>query len=70
MVDNKPGTPADKQILADLFGVCHVYHFGVKSPVETKPKTHFAKKVNSTTTKSVKPGSALKKNIRSEISLS
>ena len=52
LVDNKPGTPPDNQILADLFGECYVYHFGVKSPVKTKPKTHFAKKVNSTTTKS------------------
>ena len=27
LVDNKPDTPADKQILADLFGECYVYHF-------------------------------------------
>ena len=41
LVDNKPGTPADNQILADLFGECYVYHFGVNSTkptrVETKP---------------------------------
>ena len=37
LVDNKPSTPADKQILGDLFGECYVYHFGVKSPVGTKP---------------------------------
>ena len=41
LVDNKPGTPPDKQILADLFGECYVYHFGVNSTeptrVETKP---------------------------------
>ena len=41
LVDNKPDTPADKQILADLFGECYVYHFGVNSTeptcVETKP---------------------------------
>ena len=41
LVDNKPGTPADKQILADLFGECYAYHFGVNSTeptrVETKP---------------------------------
>ena len=37
LVDNKPSTPADKQVLGDLFGECYVYHFGVKSPVETKP---------------------------------
>ena len=51
LVDNKPSTPPDNQILADLFGECYVYDFGVKSPVKTKPKTHFAKKVNGTTTK-------------------
>ena len=28
LVDNKPGTPADNQILADLFGECYAYHFG------------------------------------------
>ena len=41
LVDNKPDTPADKQILGDLFGECYVYHFGVNSTeptcVETKP---------------------------------
>ena len=31
LVDNKPGTPADNQILADLFGECYAYHFGVNS---------------------------------------
>ena len=40
-MDNKPGTPADNQILADLFGECYAYHFGVNSTeptrVETKP---------------------------------
>ena len=41
LVDNKSGTPADNQILADLFGECYAYHFGVNSTeptrVETKP---------------------------------
>ena len=41
LVDNKPGTAADKQILADLFGECYAYYFGVNSTeltrVETKP---------------------------------
>ena len=37
LVDNKPSIPTDKQILGDLFGECYVYHFGVKSPVVTKP---------------------------------
>ena len=34
-------TPADKQILSDLFGECYAYHFGVNTTeptrVETKP---------------------------------
>ena len=59
LVDNKPDTPADKQILADLFGECYVYHFGVNTTestcVETKPAgqkgrdyvCHLGKKVNS-----------------------
>ena len=41
LVDNKPGTPPDNQILADLFGECYAYHFGVNSTeptlLETKP---------------------------------
>ena len=41
LVDNKPGTPPDNQILADLFGKCYAYHFRVNSTeptgVETKP---------------------------------
>ena len=41
LVDNKPGTPPDNQILADLFGECYAYHFNVNSTeptrVETKP---------------------------------
>ena len=41
LVGNKPDTLPDKQILADLFGKCYVYHFGVNSTdstcVETKP---------------------------------
>ena len=31
LVDNKPNTPLDKQVLTDLFGDCYVYHFGVNS---------------------------------------
>ena len=43
---NKPGTPPDKQIVANLFGECYAYHFGVHvnntdgvkpTCVETKP---------------------------------
>ena len=41
LVDNKPGTPPDNQILADLCGECYAYLFGVNSTeptrVETKP---------------------------------
>ena len=60
LVNNKPDTPTDKQILADLFGECYVYYFGVNSIkptcVETKPAgqkrrdyvCHLGKKVNST----------------------
>ena len=39
LVDNKPDTPADKQILADLFGECYVYHFGVNSTEPTRVQT-------------------------------
>ena len=31
LVDNKPGTPPDKQIVADLFVKCYAYHFGVNN---------------------------------------
>ena len=45
-MDNKPGTPPDKQIVANLFTECYAYHFGVHGNntdgvkptcVETKP---------------------------------
>ena len=39
LVDNKPGTPADNQILADLFGECYAYHFGVNGTEPTRVKT-------------------------------
>ena len=35
LVDNKPGTPPANQILADLFGECYAYHFGVNSTEPT-----------------------------------
>jgi hypothetical protein len=48
LVDNKPDTPADKQVLGDLFGDCRVYLFATQTkvnntsvkptPVETKPR--------------------------------
>ncbi|KAK3727741.1 hypothetical protein QZH41_005202 [Actinostola sp. cb2023] len=31
LVDNKPDTPADKQVLGDIFGGCHVYLFATKT---------------------------------------
>ena len=58
-VDNKPGTPPDNQILADLFGQCYAYHFGVNSTeptrVETKPvgKQTTATKISSSRKKPV-----------------
>ena len=59
LVDNKPGTPPDNQILADLFGECYAYHFGVNSTeptrVETKPvgKHSTATKITSSRKKPV-----------------
>ena len=59
LVDNKPNTPADTQILADLFGECYVYHFGVNNTqptrVETKPvgKHNTATKTTSSRKKPV-----------------
>ena len=50
LVDNKPGTPAVKQILADLFGECYAYHFGVNSTEPTRVETKPVGK-HSTTTK-------------------
>ena len=50
LVDNKPGTPPDNQILADLFGECYAYHFGVNSTEPTRVETKPVGK-HSTTTK-------------------
>ena len=50
MVDNKPGTPPDNQILADLFGERYAYHFGVNNTESTGVETKPAGK-HSTTTK-------------------
>ena len=49
-VDNKPGTPPDNQILADLFGECYAYHFGVNSTEPTCVETKHVGK-HSTATK-------------------
>ena len=50
LVDNKPGTPPDNQILADLFGECYADHFGVNSTEPTRVETKPVGK-HSTTTK-------------------
>ena len=50
LVDNKPDTPPDNQILADLFGECYAYHFGVNSTEPTRVETKAVGK-HSTTTK-------------------
>ena len=50
LVDNKPDTPADQQIFADLFGECYAYHLGVSSTEPTRVETKPVGK-HSTTTK-------------------
>ena len=35
MVDNKPDTPVDKQVIGDIFGHCHVYSSINKANQET-----------------------------------
>ena len=47
---NKPSTPPDNQIPADLFGECYAYHFGVNSTEPTRVETKPVGK-HSTTTK-------------------
>ena len=48
LVDNKPCTPADKQIVADLFGECYAYHFGVNNTEPTCVETKLAGKHSTT----------------------
>ena len=50
LVDNKPGTPPNNQILADLFGECYAYQFGGNSTEPTRVETKPVGK-HSTTTK-------------------
>ena len=50
LVDNKPGTPPDNQILADLFGECYADHFSVNSTEPTRVETKHVGK-HSTATK-------------------
>ena len=50
LLDNKSGTPPDKQILADLFGECYAYHFGVNNTEPTGVEIKSAGK-HSTATK-------------------
>ena len=56
MVDNKPGTPPDNQILADLIGECYAYHFGVNNTEPTRVETKSVGKhsITSKTTSSRK----------------
>ena len=58
LVDNKPGTPPDNQILADLFLECYAYHFGVNSTEPTRVETKPVGK-HSTTTKTPLQGRSL-----------
>ena len=37
LVDNKPDTPAEKQILGGLFDECYVYHFVVNGTDDVEP---------------------------------
>ena len=60
LVDNKPGTPPDSQILADLFGECYAYHLGVNSTEPTRVETKPVGK-HSTTTKTT---SSRKKHVQ------
>ena len=55
LVDNKPGTPPNNQILADLFGECYAYYSTEPTRVETKPvgKHSTATKTNSSRKKPV-----------------
>ena len=63
LVDNKPCTPADKQIVADLFEECYAYQFGVNNTdgvkptcVETKPAgKHSTTPVTKTTSSRKRP---------------
>ena len=50
LVDNKPGTTPANEILADLFGKCYAYRFGVNSTEPTRVETKPVGK-RSTTTK-------------------
>ena len=44
LVDNKSNTPPHKQVLANLFGECYVYHFAVSSTEPTRVETNPADK--------------------------
>ena len=59
LVDNNLGTPDDNQILANLFGECYAYHFGVNiepTRVETKPVgKHSTTPITKTTSSRKKP---------------
>ena len=62
-LDNKSATAADKQILADLFGKCYAYHFGVNNgdDVEhTRLETKHAGKLSTTLVTKTKPARKIK----------
>ena len=59
LVDNKPDTPFDKQILGDLFGECYVYHFGVNSTEPGHVETQPAGKHRTTPVTKIKPARKL-----------
>ena len=70
LVDNKPGTPPDNQILADLFAECYAYHFGVNStePVgKHSTATSSRKKPVQTFTRSVVPNDVWQKYMENTI---
>ena len=59
LVNSKPHTPPDKQVLADLFGECYVYHFAVNSTEPTRVKTKPAGKHSTTPVTKTKPAKKL-----------
>ena len=56
---NKPNTPADKQVLTDLFGECYVYHFAVNGTEPTCVETKPAGKHSTTPVTKTKPARKL-----------
>ena len=59
LVDNKPNTPADKQVLTELFGECYVYHFAINGTEPTCVETKPAGKHSTTPVTKTKPAGKL-----------